>query len=385
MQQYDRVALSHLHVRHLAAKHSPPPFLVRKCRGDHVRHVRFSCSSRLRMSSSMAIAWRQTFSASALALDAIRFEEILHGRGNFDDMCFQREMAGIEELNLGARYIFPKRFRSSGNEERIVFAPDRKQRGFRFTEIFLEFRIQPQVRRVIQKQIQLNLFIPRTFEERRVQRVRLGRNTLRMGYTVGVLPARSSGCQNALTEYVPILCCGCSPVFSDRAPGLAEAFFVCVPILSNECCDPLRVSHRQAEASWRAIVEHIDCVAIDFKYSRKGPERQSQLIERVGILSVGRDLGKSEPREVWCNHAVFAGQARNKFAEHERRSGESMQQEYHWSVCCAGITVKHLYAVGLDLMDGRQRHAESGIALARRSALCCWSCRIIHGALSPFP
>ena len=41
--------------------------------------------------------------------------------------CFQREMSGIQELNLGARYIFPERFRSSGNEERIVFAPDRKQ------------------------------------------------------------------------------------------------------------------------------------------------------------------------------------------------------------------------------------------------------------------
>lgn len=44
--------------------------------------------------------------------------------------CFQREMSGIQELNLGARYIFPERFRSSGNEERIVFAPDRKQRRF---------------------------------------------------------------------------------------------------------------------------------------------------------------------------------------------------------------------------------------------------------------
>ena len=81
--------------------------------------------------------------------------------------CFQREMSGIQELNLGARYIFPERFRSSGNEERIVFAPDRKQRRFRFTEILLEFRVHPQVRCVIQKQIQLNLFIPLTFEESR--------------------------------------------------------------------------------------------------------------------------------------------------------------------------------------------------------------------------
>jgi hypothetical protein len=45
VQQHDGVALSHLHVRHLAAEDPPPRFLVRKCRRDHVR---FSCSSRLR-------------------------------------------------------------------------------------------------------------------------------------------------------------------------------------------------------------------------------------------------------------------------------------------------------------------------------------------------
>src|SRR5215467_5455112 len=132
-------------------------------------------------------------------------------------------MSGIEELNLGAGYIFPKCFRSRGNEERIVFAPDRKQRRFRLSEIFLKPRIEPHVRRVIQKQIELNLFVPRTFEKGRVQCVRLRRNTFRMRYAVGVLPARSSICQNALTEYVPVLCRGCSPVLSDRTPSIAEA------------------------------------------------------------------------------------------------------------------------------------------------------------------
>ena len=41
-------------------------------------------------------------------------------------MCFQREMSGIEELNFRARYVFPKRFCSFGNEERIVLAPNRE-------------------------------------------------------------------------------------------------------------------------------------------------------------------------------------------------------------------------------------------------------------------
>src|SRR5215469_10538194 len=207
-------------------------------------------------------------------------------------------MPSIEELNLGTRYIFPKRIRSWGNEERIVLAPDRKQRRFRFTEIFLKFRIQPHVRRIIQKQIELNLFIPRTFEESRIQCVRLWWNTFRICDTMGVLPARPSGCQNALTEYVPILCGGCGPVLSDWAPSIAQAFFVCIPILSNECCDSVGVSHCQAETGWCPIVEHIDCIAVDFKYLRKGLNCQSQLIERVRVLSFGRDLGKAEPWKV---------------------------------------------------------------------------------------
>jgi hypothetical protein len=40
VQQHDGVALSHLHVRHLAADHPSPLLLVRKCRGDLVRFFR---------------------------------------------------------------------------------------------------------------------------------------------------------------------------------------------------------------------------------------------------------------------------------------------------------------------------------------------------------
>src|SRR5262249_22070227 len=37
VQQYDGVALSDLHVRHLAIEYAPPLLLVGKCRGNHVR------------------------------------------------------------------------------------------------------------------------------------------------------------------------------------------------------------------------------------------------------------------------------------------------------------------------------------------------------------
>src|SRR5437016_10081367 len=120
-------------------------------------------------------------------------------------------MSGIEELNLRARYVFSKRFRTCGNEERIVLAPDGKQGRLRFTEIFLKFRIKLYVRRVIQKQIELNLSVPRTLEQRCIQCVRLRRNTLWICYALGVIPERSSSVHNTLAEDISILCRGWFP------------------------------------------------------------------------------------------------------------------------------------------------------------------------------
>jgi hypothetical protein len=55
------------------------------------------------------------------------------------------------------------------------------------------------VRRVIEKQIQLNVFVPRTLQQSRVQHVRFRRNTLRI-HTVRALPSRSFQCQNVFAD-----------------------------------------------------------------------------------------------------------------------------------------------------------------------------------------
>ena len=162
---------------------------------------------------------------------AISFQELLHGGRNFYDVCFCRKMSGIEELDLCVRQVSPKRLCSRGDEKGIILAPDRKQRWFRSTKIFLKFGIELHIRRVIQKQIQLNLLVSRTFEQRRIQCVRLGRNTVGIGYAVRVLPPRSFQRQNVLPEYLTVFCCGRGPVFPDRAPGIAKAFLISIPVL----------------------------------------------------------------------------------------------------------------------------------------------------------
>jgi len=86
-------------------------------------------------------------------------QKLLHGGRNFYDVCLYRKMSGIEELDLCVRQVFSKRLCSRGNEKGIILAPDRKQREVRSTKIFLKFGIEPHIRRVIQKQIQLNFLV----------------------------------------------------------------------------------------------------------------------------------------------------------------------------------------------------------------------------------
>ena len=90
-------------------------------------------------------------------------------------------------------------------------------------EIFLKLRIELHIRGVIQKQIELNLFVPRAFEQGRIQCVRLRRNALWIRYAVDVLPPRSSRCQDTLSEDVPILCRRRRPVFSNWRKGVPFA------------------------------------------------------------------------------------------------------------------------------------------------------------------
>src|SRR5271156_1660178 len=206
-----------------------------------------------------------------------RVEEVFHRGRDFDDMGLDRKMPGVKKLNLRSGYVLPKGFGSRWQEEWVVLAPDREQGRLRFAEIFLEFRVQLDVRRVIQKQIELNLFVPRAFEQRRIQSVRLRRNTLRIRYAVGVLPARSARRQNTLAEDVSIFWSGRGPIFADGSPGIAKPFFVRVPILRNNRRDPLGMGHRQPEPGRRAVVEHVNCVTVEFQSSREGLDRQSQL------------------------------------------------------------------------------------------------------------
>src|ERR1700759_2198720 len=108
--------------------------------------------------------------------------------GDLVALGLQREMAGIDEVNLGVRIVAAEGFGARRQEERIVLAPDREQVGGMLAEVGLKLGIQRHVRRVVEKQIELDLVIARAVEQRLIQRVGFRRDHRGVMRAMGVLP-----------------------------------------------------------------------------------------------------------------------------------------------------------------------------------------------------
>src|SRR5215472_7035893 len=76
-------------------------------------------------------------------------QKISHRNGDFLDVGFECEVTSIEKLHGCVRVIASEGLCSRRNEERIVLAPDRKQRRRRFAKILLKFRVKLDIRRVV--------------------------------------------------------------------------------------------------------------------------------------------------------------------------------------------------------------------------------------------
>ena len=98
-------------------------------------------------------------SAGGLGAAEVRGEESSHRGCDFFQMRLQRKVAGIQELDSGARNVATKRFGARRDKVEIVLAPDRQQWRLRRTEILLKFRIELHVVCVIEKQIELNVYV----------------------------------------------------------------------------------------------------------------------------------------------------------------------------------------------------------------------------------
>src|SRR5215467_9767427 len=102
--------------------------------------------------------------------------EVADHRRDFSRMCFQREVARLEEADHGTWNVALERLSTRRHEERIVLAPHRKERWPPRTEVFLELRIQRDIASVIEEQVELDLVVAGPREQCRVEHVALGRD-----------------------------------------------------------------------------------------------------------------------------------------------------------------------------------------------------------------
>src|SRR5262245_8087468 len=215
-------------------------------------------------------------------------EEVADRPGDLHGMCFQRKMARVEEVDDGARNVAPERLRARRQEERVVLAPHREQGRPVRTEVLVELRVQRNIAGVVEEQIELDLVVAGPSEQRRVERIALGRDQRRVLDAVHVLPPGRLW-REEVAERGAVVWRRFLPVALDRVPAPAQPHLVGVAVLGDDRRDPLRVAHRETESHRRAVVEDVDGKADEPDHRREPVDDVGEVIEGVRELRpVGR-------------------------------------------------------------------------------------------------
>jgi len=115
-------------------------------------------------------------------------KEVAHCSGDFQRVCLQREVSGIEEAHDRVRHITFESLGTHWEEERIVLAPHDKEGRLVGAEIFLETWVERDVALVIAEQVELYLIGPRSGQVGVIEGVAVWRNQTRILDAVRVLP-----------------------------------------------------------------------------------------------------------------------------------------------------------------------------------------------------
>ena len=101
---------------------------------------------------------------------------------------------------------------------------------------------------------------------------------------------------------------------------------------------------RKPEAGRRAIVEHIDGVAVEADGLGKAVDRLCDLVERVPFI---RHIGVAEARQIRSDDMEAVGEQRDEIAEHVAGGWEAVQQQQLRRARGASFAVENVAAVDL--------------------------------------
>lgn len=107
-------------------------------------------------------------------------------------------------------------------------------------EVGLELRIDCDVGRVVQQQLQLDVEVALARHQRGIQRISLRRHCSLSRRAVGVLPLDGGRCQE-LAQCISVGLRGFTPVALDRCPAFAESLLVRIAVLRDDRRDALRM------------------------------------------------------------------------------------------------------------------------------------------------
>src|SRR5215472_13437484 len=130
------------------------------------------------------------------------------------------EVAGVEEMHLRTGVVSLERLGTLREEERVALAPDGEQRWPLCAEVFLEFWIERDVACVVQKQVELDVVVPRPSEQCGVELVSFRRDQRLVLDAIEVLGFCRRSCQKFAQGHA-IFQGWLLPVFLDRVPTLA--------------------------------------------------------------------------------------------------------------------------------------------------------------------
>src|SRR6202046_3070366 len=110
-------------------------------------------------------------------------QELEHGGGDFVGVSLQGEVAGVEELDGRVGIVSAIGFGAGRNEKYVVLSPYGEEGRFVLTEVGLKFRVKFYVGRVVEIQIELNIFYAGALEESLIEIVSFGSDSSGIGRT----------------------------------------------------------------------------------------------------------------------------------------------------------------------------------------------------------
>lgn len=166
-------------------------------------------------------------------------------------------------------------------EDVVVLAPHDQRRRLIFTEVRLPGRVPAGVAPVVVEQRQHDLLVAMSVQEAPVHVPPVWAEALGIARPVHVLPLGGVDLQQS-SQHITLLGRTVSLVCLDGISELAQPFHVSVAVLYDERFDFLRMPNCEAEAHRRAVVHHVEAIAVELQLIGECLDDVRQAIKRVG-------------------------------------------------------------------------------------------------------